>query len=81
MPNVAEPAPEEAAIQDVVALLLHGAVQVSHALDKFHSLAGHPANTDQVALNDVTEAVATMARVRSALVTGADRLSASPSRT
>jgi hypothetical protein len=81
MHDIAEPAPEEAAVQDVVALLLHGAVQVSHALDKLHSLAGHPANTDQVAQNDVTDAIATMARVRSALVSSADRLNASPPRT
>jgi hypothetical protein len=81
MPNIAEPAPEEAAVQDVVALLLHGAVQVSHALDKRHSLAGHPADTDQVAHDDVTDAIATMARVGSALVSSADRLTASPPRT
>jgi hypothetical protein len=80
MPNLADLSAEDNATQDLVTLLLHGALQASHALDRLHGLASDPANTDPTAMDDVTDAIATMSRVRSALISNADRLTGSPSR-
>ena len=66
-------APDETA-HDLAICLLHGAVQVSHAVDRLHRLAGHAHDDDPAALHQVTEAISIMARARSALIHNADRL-------
>jgi hypothetical protein len=59
-----------------VTLLLHGALRISLPLDERHRLARHPANTGDP--DEVTDAIPTMARARTALVRDADRLTAAP---
>jgi hypothetical protein len=74
-PNTPEPPAEAGAIQDLVTLLLHGALQISHALDELHRLAHDPANTDPGGLDQVSDAIVSMTRARTALLRNADHLS------
>ncbi len=74
MPDTPEPAAEDDAIPELVNHLLHGALQISYALDELHKLAHHPANTDPDCLHQVSDAITTMIRARAALLRDADRL-------
>ncbi|MFI1990968.1 hypothetical protein [Actinoplanes sp. NPDC020271] len=76
IPDTPEPAPDGDAVQDLVNHLLHGALQISHALDELHKLAHHPAITDPDGLDQVSDAITTMTRARTALLRDADRLTA-----
>jgi hypothetical protein len=74
MADTPPPSATEEEVRDLVTSLLHGAMQASHALDQLEKLARHPPTSDPTALHQVTEAITTMARVRSALIHNADRL-------
>jgi hypothetical protein len=67
------PATDEA-MRDLITSLLQGAMQASHALDQLKKLAGQAPDGDHTALEQVTQAISTMARVRSALIDNASRL-------
>ena len=74
MADIPSPVATDEAVRDLVNSLLHGAMQASHALDQLKKLAGQSPDSDPTTLNQVTEAIHTMARVRSALIHNADRL-------
>lgn len=74
MADIPSPAASDEAVRDLVSSLLCGALQASHALDQLKKLAAQSPDSDPTALNQVTDAISTMARVRSALIHNADRL-------
>jgi hypothetical protein len=74
MADSPSPPANDEAMRDLITSLLHGAMQASHALDQLKKLAGHAPDGDRSALDQVTQAISTMARVRSALIDNADRL-------
>lgn len=61
--------------QDLVSLLLAGAVQASHAIEQLHRLAAGNPGADPAAAAEVAEAITTMNEVRARLLRDADVIS------
>ncbi|MET0415573.1 MAG: hypothetical protein ABW022_06075 [Actinoplanes sp.] len=61
-------------VQDLVTLLLHTAVQASHALDRMHHLAVHSPDADPAAAATLADAMEMICQARVSLQRNADQL-------